>query len=68
MTRNQYTIPLRNNHLRPVLNDFTKTWESKYSYAVESWRDNLEELSAFYEFPVEIRKIIYTANLIENRY
>ena len=51
---------------KAALNDFAKIWESKYSYAVKSWRDNWDELTVFYEFPVEIRKIIYTTNLIEN--
>jgi transposase-like protein len=41
-------------------------WESKYSYAIKSWRDNWEELTVSFEFPLEIRKIIYTTNLIEN--
>ena len=41
-------------------------WNSKYSYAVKSWEDNWEDLTVFFEFPVEIRKIIYTTNLIEN--
>lgn len=49
-----------------ALNDFANKWESKYSYAIKSWRDNWDELTAFYEFPVEIRRIIYTTNLIEN--
>lgn len=49
-----------------ALNDFAKKWESKYSYAIKSWRDNWDELTVFYDFPVEIRKIIYTTNLIEN--
>ena len=49
-----------------ALNDFAKTWESKYSYAIKSWRDNWEGLTVFFEFPLEIRKIIYTTNLIEN--
>lgn len=51
---------------KAALNDFAKTWESKYSYAIKSWKDNWEELTTFYEFPLEIRKIIYTTNLIEN--
>jgi transposase-like protein len=51
---------------KAALNDFAKIWEAKYSYAVKSWKDNWEELTVFYEFPVEIRKIIYTTNLIEN--
>lgn len=28
-----------------------------------SWRDNWRELTSFYDFPLEIRKIIYTTNL-----
>jgi transposase-like protein len=49
-----------------ALEDFAQKWDDKYSYAVKSWRDNWEELTVFYEFPMEIRKIIYTTNLIEN--
>ena len=49
-----------------ALEDFTEKWESKYSYTIKSWRDNWDELTVFFEFPVEIRKIIYTTNLIEN--
>lgn len=49
-----------------ALDDFATKWESKYSYAIKSWRDNWEELTVFFEFPLEIRKIIYTTNLIEN--
>lgn len=49
-----------------ALEDFADKWNSKYSYAIKSWRDNWEELTAFFEFPLEIRKIIYTTNLIEN--
>lgn len=30
------------------------------------WRNNWEDLTVFFEFPVEIRKIIYITNLIEN--
>ncbi len=39
---------------------------TKYPYAIRSWRNNWEELTVFFDFPVEIRKIIYTTNLIEN--
>ena len=51
---------------KAALNDFATKWESKYSYAIKSWRENWDELTVFYDFPVEIRKIIYTTNLIEN--
>lgn len=49
-----------------ALEDFAQKWNDKYSYAIKSWRDNWEELTVFFEFPIEIRKIIYTTNLIEN--
>ena len=60
-----YTAPTK-AAAEAALNDFSKKWESKYSYAIKSWRENWEELTVFYDFPVEIRKIIYTTNLIEN--
>ena len=63
--KNIYNSPTR-QAAEAALNDFANTWESKYSYAIESWRDNWEELTVFFEFPLEIRKIIYTTNLIEN--
>jgi putative transposase len=49
-----------------ALEDFSSKWNNKYGYAIKSWRDNWEELTVFFEFPLEIRKIIYTTNLIEN--
>lgn len=38
----------------------------KYPYAILSWRNNWDDLTVFFQFPLEIRKIIYTTNLIEN--
>jgi transposase-like protein len=49
-----------------ALDDLDKKWSSKYSYAIKSWRANWDELTVFFDFPIEIRKIIYTTNLIEN--
>ena len=51
---------------RASLEDFSTKWNNKYPYAVKSWNENWEELTVFFDFPVEIRKIIYTTNLIEN--
>ena len=45
---------------------FEKRWSGKYAYAAQSWRKNWDNLTVFFDFPVEIRKIIYTTNLIEN--
>ncbi|WP_447643085.1 MULTISPECIES: transposase [Chitinophagaceae] len=33
---------------------------------MRSWRDDWDELTVFFDFPIEIRQIIYTTNLIEN--
>lgn len=48
------------------LDNFEQKWGSKYPYAIRSWRANWDELTSFFDFPLEIRKIIYTTNLIEN--
>lgn len=49
-----------------ALAHFELKWGSKYRHAVQSWHRNWDDLTAFFDFPVEIRKIIYTTNLIEN--
>lgn len=51
---------------KTALEDFKNIWNHKYPYAIKSWEENWEELTVFFEFPLEIRKIIYTTNLIEN--
>lgn len=60
-----YNAPNR-EMAKQVLEQFAGKWEEKYPYAVQSWRNNWEELTVFFDFPLEIRKIIYTTNLIEN--
>jgi len=60
-----YTAPNK-EAAQAALEDFKRKWNSKYSYAVESWYRNWDELTVFLDFPVEIRKIIYTTNIIEN--
>jgi transposase-like protein len=49
-----------------ALQAFEKKWGSKYGYAIKSWKDNWEELTAYFDYPMEIRKIIYTTNAIES--
>ena len=71
--KKQFTSDMKNIYNAPnkesaaaALEDFATKWDSKYSYAVQSWRNNWEELTVFFEYPIEIRKVIYTTNLIEN--
>ncbi|MFM2388324.1 MAG: hypothetical protein RL660_3081 [Bacteroidota bacterium] len=47
------------------LKKFKLKW-IKYKYAATSWEDNWENLSNYFAFPLELRKIIYTTNTIEN--
>jgi len=42
-----------------------KKWESKCSAAVSTWRQNWTNLSTFFLFPEEIRRMIYTTNAVE---
>ena len=44
---------------------FRDNWGRQYPYCVKSWEDNWEILSTFFAYPPEIRKIIYTTNIIE---
>ena len=48
-----------------ALLQFGETWRKQYPSCVKSWEENWEVLSTFYEYPPEIRKIIYTTNIIE---
>ena len=63
--RQIYEAPTR-DAAQAALKDFANKWNDKYSYAIQSWEKNWEDLTVFFDFPVEIRKIIYTTNLIEN--
>jgi putative transposase len=63
--KNIYDAPTK-QAAEAALKDYGAKWGKKYPYAIRSWEDNWEELTVFFDFPLEIRKIIYTTNLIEN--
>lgn len=48
------------------LENFKLKWKSKYKYAITSWEENWDNLTNYFEYPLELRKIIYTTNTIEN--
>ena len=60
-----YNAPNK-NAAKVALDALEIKWGSKYSYAIKSWQNNWDELTAFFDFPLEIRKVVYTTNLIEN--
>lgn len=45
--------------------EFREIWEKKYPAILRSWDDNWAELSTFFEYPEEIRHLIYTTNAVE---
>lgn len=45
---------------------FKANWNDKYQMAVKSWETNWDNLTAFLQYPQEIRKLIYTTNIIES--
>ena len=42
-----------------------ETWGKKYPYAISNWENNWEDVSSFFQFSDEIRRIMYTTNIIE---
>lgn len=40
-------------------------WDDKYGAAVRSWQNNWDQLATFFQFPKEIRRLIYTTNTVE---
>jgi transposase-like protein len=49
-----------------ALEQLEATWGKKYPHAIKSWKANWQELAHFFDFPLEIRTLIYTTNIIEN--
>jgi len=49
-----------------ALDIFDEKWGNKYPLAVKSWRNNWAEISTFFRYPEEIRRLIYTTNTIES--
>lgn len=41
-------------------------WGNKYPAMIKSWLSNWERLSNYFKYPKEIRRIIYTTNIIES--
>jgi putative transposase len=48
-----------------ALLSLSEKWSQKYAVAVRAWQTNWGDLSAFFDFPYEIRRLIYTNNAIE---
>lgn len=49
-----------------ALVDFSDKWDGKYPMISQSWWRNWDNLTSFFDFPPEIRKVIYTTNAVES--
>jgi transposase-like protein len=49
-----------------ALEQFAEAWDSQHPSISKSWRDNWTRLSVFFDYPPQIRKVIYTTNAIES--
>ncbi len=48
-----------------ALDTFSEHWDKKYPTISQSWRANWVNLSTYFKFPQELRRLIYTTNTIE---
>jgi len=48
------------------MDNIKSKWGHLYSISINSWENNWEELSTFFKYPEEIRRMIYTTNAMES--
>src|SRR5205823_1776004 len=67
----QITRELREIYTAPTVEaaevrfgEFAETWRETYPAMISSWENSWSEFVPFLEFPVELRKIVYTTNAI----
>jgi transposase-like protein len=60
-----YTAPT-SEAAEVALQRFEQTWGARYPMSVASWRTHWDGLTAFFKYPVEFRRLIYTTNAIES--
>jgi putative transposase len=48
------------------LTEFVAKWGNKYQAIGKLWKDNWERVIPFFEFPPDVRRVIYTTNAVES--
>jgi putative transposase len=48
------------------LEEFTAKWGGKYQAIGKLWKENWDRVTPFFDFPAEVRKMIYTTNAVES--
>lgn len=62
--KNVYNAPTESMALAE-LEQVKEIWGKKYPYAISNWENNWEDVNSFFQFSDEIRRIMYTTNIIE---
>ena len=47
------------------LENLAEKWGSKYPIVIQSWQNNWEKLTTYFQYTAPIRKLIYTTNTVE---
>lgn len=55
------SLELAEHHLL----ELGEKWGKRYPAVMKSWNDNWENLSQYFKYPEELRRIIYTTNIVE---
>lgn len=48
------------------LDEFIAKWGGKYQAIGKLWKENWDRVTPFFDFPAEVRKMIYTTNAVES--
>jgi len=62
--RRVYGAPTREAAEEQLL-ELGERWGDKYAVAVRSWERNWDDLATMFDYPAEIRRLIYTTNTVE---
>ena len=49
-----------------ALEEFHEKWGKKYPQISKSWYANWAELTTYFKYPEEVRRLIYTTNTVES--
>lgn len=49
-----------------ALLELADAWNDKYAVAIRSWENNWHDLTTMFDYPKDVRRLIYTTNAIEN--
>jgi putative transposase len=49
-----------------ALEEFAEKWDARYPIIAKSWKSNWQRINSMFQFPQEIRRAIYTTNVIES--